>query len=44
MKQVLKAYNKNGALLDMVAFKAILNKAPQNEKNFLEHLVGGNLN
>jgi hypothetical protein len=41
MKNVLKASQKENAELDMVAFKAILANAPQNEKNFLEHLVGG---
>lgn len=41
MKQILKAINKNGSTLDMVAFKSILTKAQHSEKNFLEHLVGG---
>lgn len=41
MKHVLKAYQKESAVLDMVAFKSILARAPQNDKNFLEHLVGG---
>ena len=40
MKSVLKAYTKSGSTIDLLEFKTVLSKAPQTEKNFLEHFVG----
>ena len=41
MRDVLKAYRKEHREVDLLQFKALLNIAPQEEKNYLEHFVSG---
>lgn len=43
MKTCLKAYNYEVSEINMLEFKLILSKQQYNEKNFLEHFVGGSL-
>lgn len=38
---MLKAYKKESFVIDMIAFKDVLDKAPPSDKNFFEHLLGG---
>jgi hypothetical protein len=40
MKSILKAYQKPYSQINLMEMKTLLSKAPQSEKNFLEHFVG----